>query len=231
MVEFSRLEINGEKNMPAIRLITITAFKLGTSAATAGWKTLMFNIWQGQVGIGLLLLLGVFSSSLFAEETVTDLGLPLSSLEISKHAITIFPDGSNLPAGQGSVQEGKALYQNQCMMCHGKKGIEGPAARLAGSDGWFSFSDPLRILRIDKNPVLLISVGGLWPHATTIFDYTRRAMPHFAPKSLNNNEVYALTAYLLHLNGLVGQDLILDKRNLPKVSMPGKERSVLAWPE
>jgi len=79
--------------------------------------------------------------------------------------------------------------------------------------------------------VLLISVGGLWPHATTIFDYTRRAMPHFAPKSLSNNEVYALTAYLLYLNGLVDQDIALDKQTLPKVSMPGKERSVLAWPE
>jgi len=105
------------------------------------------------------------------------------------------------------------------------------AARLAGSDGWFSFADPLRILRIDKNPVLLISVGGLWPYATTILDYTRRARPHFAPKSLNNNEVYALTAYLLHLNGLVDQDLVLDKQNLPKVTMPGKARSVQAWPE
>jgi len=178
-----------------------------------------------------MLLLGFFSSSLFAEETVTDLGAPLSPSEISKHAITIFPDGSNLPSGQGGVQEGKVFYQNKCMMCHGEKGIEGPAARLSGSDGWFSFSDPLRILRIDKNPVLLISVGGLWPHATTIFDYTRRAMPHFAPKSLSNNEVYALTAYLLYLNGLVDQDIALDKQTLPKVSMPGKERSVLAWPE
>jgi len=191
----------------------------------------MCNKWRDQVSIGLLLLLGVFSLSSFAEETVTDLGLPLSTLETNKHAITIFPDGRNLPTGQGSVQEGKALYQNRCMMCHGEKGIEGPAARLAGSDGWFSFSDPLRILRIDKNPVLLISVGGLWPYATTIFDYTRRAMPHFAPKSLADNEVYALTAYILYLNGLVHQDLTLNKQNLPKISMPGKMRSVYAWPE
>ncbi len=191
----------------------------------------MFNKWRAQASIVLLLLLSVFSLPAFTEESITDLGLPLSSLEISKHAITIFPDGSNLPEGQGSVLEGKALYQSKCMMCHGEKGIEGPAARLAGSDGWFSFSDPLRILRIDKNPVLLISVGGLWPHATTIFDYTRRAMPHFAPKSLADNEVYALTAYILYLNGLVHKDLILNKQNLVKVSMPGKERSVVAWPE
>jgi len=191
----------------------------------------MFNKWRAQASIVLLLLLSVFSLPAFTDESITDLGLPLSSLEISKHAITIFPDGSNLPEGQGSVLEGKALYQSKCMMCHGEKGIEGPAARLAGSDGWFSFSDPLRILRIDKNPVLLISVGGLWPHATTIFDYTRRAMPHFAPKSLADNEVYALTAYILYLNGLVHKDLILNKQNLVKVSMPGKERSVVAWPE
>lgn len=182
-------------------------------------------------GFGLLLLGGLFSSSLLAKTTVTNLGVPLSQMDIRKHAITIFPDGTNLPAGQGSVHQGKTLYQNTCMNCHGVKGIEGPAARLVGSDGWFSFSDPLRILRIDKHPVLLISVGALWPYATTIFDYTRRAMPHFAPKSLNNNEVYALTAYILYLNGLIDQELILDKQSIRTVSMPGKDRSVLAWPE
>jgi len=181
--------------------------------------------------IHLLLLFGLFSSSLSAEDTATNLGDALSPLEIEKYAITVFPDGTNLPAGQGSARQGKTLYQNQCANCHGLKGIEGPAARLAGSDGWFSFSDPLRILRIDKYPVLLISVGGLWPHATTIFDYIRRAMPHYAPKSLNNNEVYALTAYILHINDLIDQELVLNKSSILKISMPGKDRSVLAWPE
>ncbi|MEH6447803.1 MAG: cytochrome c [Oleispira sp.] len=160
-----------------------------------------------------------------------DLGKPLTAAEINQYSITVFPDGTNLPIGQGSVDQGRVLYKNQCMMCHGEEGIEGPAARLAGSDGWFSFSDPLRILRIEKHPVLLISVGSLWPYATSIFDYIRRAMPHYSPKSLDDNQVYALTAYLLYLNDLVPESAVLDVENILNVQMSGKERSVMVWPE
>jgi cytochrome c len=169
------------------------------------------------------------AGTLSAEDINTDLGKPLGEAEITQYAITIFPDGSNLPPGQGSVAQGAELYQNQCSMCHGERGIEGPAARLAGSDGWLSASDPLRVLRIRKYPILLISVGGLWPHATTIYDYIRRAMPHYAPKSLSNDEVYALTAYVLYLNDLVDEETVLNKKNILEVVMPGKERSVSAW--
>ncbi|MDX5299664.1 MAG: cytochrome c, partial [Gammaproteobacteria bacterium] len=116
-------------------------------------------------------------------------------------------------------------------LCHGEDGIEGPAARLAGSDGFFSLSDPLRILRINQYPLLVLSVGAQWPYATSVFDYTRRAMPHHAPKSLSDEEVYALTAYLLYLNGLVEKNAVLDAESLPRVTMPGLERSVSAWPE
>ena len=177
----------------------------------------------------VMLLGSLISPLVAANESVTQLGMALSESEINKYSITIFPNGENLPIGQGSVQQGEVLYRSQCMMCHGKEGIEGPAARLAGSDGWFSLSDPLRILRIKKYPVLLISVGGLWPHATTIFDYIRRAMPHYAPKSLTNNEVYALTAYVLYLNDLVDEDIVLDKISILKIIMPGEERSIFAW--
>jgi S-disulfanyl-L-cysteine oxidoreductase SoxD len=179
-----------------------------------------------------LMMVFLLSSTTFisAEELTPSLGLgePLSQSEISPYSITIFPDGRNLPIGRGSVQQGGALYQAKCMMCHGESGIEGPAARLAGSDGWFSFSDPLRVLRIKKYPVLLISVGGLWPYATTIYDYIRRAMPHYAPKSLSNDEVYALTAYLLYLNGIVDDSSVLDEKRILEVLMPAKERSVSA---
>mgnify|MGYP000157645641 CR=1 FL=1 len=161
----------------------------------------------------------------------TDLGEVLSSVEVSAYDITIFPNGKNLPEGKGSVMQGQRLYQSRCMMCHGEDGDEGPAARLRGSDGWFSFSDPLRILRIDKYPILLISVGSLWPYATSIFDYTRRAMPHYAPKSLSNDEVYALTAYILYLNDLIAEDTVLDKKTILDISMPGQQRSISAWHE
>jgi len=148
--------------------------------------------------------------------------------EIAPYDITIFPSGKNLPTGQGSVKQGRQLYGTQCAMCHGDSGIEGPAARLAGSDGWFAFNDPLRILRIDKYPILLISVGSLWPQATSILDYIRRAMPHYAPKSLTNNESYALTAYILNLNNLIDDDAVLDQNNILLVSMPAKERNFIS---
>jgi len=180
----------------------------------------------------LLLLLGsdAFSSGLYDNLTI-QLAKPLLEKEIKPFEITVFPNGKNLPTGQGSVLQGKTLYKNQCLMCHGEQGIEGPAARLAGSDGWFSFSDPLRVLRIDKYPILLISVGGLWPHATSIFDYIRRAMPHYAPKSLSDNDSYALTAYVLYLNEIIDKDVVLDKNTIMQVTMPGLERNVLAWPQ
>ena len=167
-------------------------------------------------------------SIVLAYETNTQLGEVLTENEIKKYAITVFPDGTNLPDGQGSVLQGQALYNTKCFMCHGKKGIEGPAARLAGKDGWYSLSDPLRITRIKKYPILLISVGGLWPYATTIFDYIRRAMPHFSPKSLNNNQVYALTAYILYLNDLIEIDSTLNKTSLLNITMPAQQRSVIA---
>ncbi len=159
---------------------------------------------------------------------ITNLGVAISTQEIARYDITVFPNGKNLPLGQGSVKQGKQLYKTQCAMCHGKTGIEGPAARLAGNDGWFSMSDPLRILRIKDYPILLISVGGLWPHATSIFDYIRRAMPHYAPKSLSNNESYALTAYILYLNDFVGEKLLLDENNILSVTMPAKARNFVA---
>lgn len=159
------------------------------------------------------------------------LGQPVDAAELERLSITVFPDGRGLPPGQGSVRDGGRLYAERCAACHGTTGIEGPAARLAGSDGWIAWDDLLRPLRIRRHPLLLLSVGAQWPYATSIFDYVRRAMPHPAPKSLSDDEVYALTAYLLHLNGLLTADAALDRDGLPKVVMPGLARGVSAWPE
>ena len=162
---------------------------------------------------------------------VIGLGQPLSPADVERHAITVFPNGRNLPAGRGSVEQGARLYAMHCAACHGAKGIEGPAARLAGSDGFIGWSDPLRPLRVRKYPLQVLSVGAMWPYATTVFDYVRRGMPMHAPKSLTDDEVYAITAHLLHLNGLVPGDAIMDKENLPRVVMPGRDRTVSAWPQ
>lgn len=162
---------------------------------------------------------------------VIGLGQPLSPADVERHAITVFPNGRNLPAGRGSVEQGARLYAMHCAACHGAKGIEGPAARLVGSDGFIGWSDPLRPLRVRKYPLQVLSVGAMWPYATTVFDYVRRGMPMHAPKSLTDDEVYAITAHLLHLNGLVPGDAIMDKEKLPRVVMPGRDRTVSAWPQ
>jgi len=199
-------------------------FRRGISLATERLKIPMSKqcallpIFSGLVVV-------LFSAFLQAQDINTNLGKDLLQSEIETYAITVFPDGTNLPLGRGTVVQGAALYKNGCSMCHGSRGIEGPAARLVGQDGWFSLTDPLRVLRIKQYPILLISVGGLWPHATTIFDYIRRAMPHHAPKSLSNNEAYALTAYLLYRNGLIDEQTTLDRQSILKVTMPAQARS------
>lgn len=185
--------------------------------------------WRYAVLAGALLVASAGLVSAAAEEVI-GLGLALEPAQIERHAITIFPDGRNLPPGQGSVGQGAQLYQAQCAACHGPRGIEGPAARLAGSDGFIGWDDPLRPLRVRKYPLQVLSVGALWPYATTLFDYVRRAMPYHAPKSLTDDEVYAITAHVLHLNGLVPSDAVMDRRSLPLVVMPGQARTVSAWP-
>lgn len=177
-----------------------------------------------------LALAYVLASTQPATAQSAGLGVPLSQSEIEGLSITIFPDGRNLPEGRGLVRLGRVLYAEQCASCHGAKGKEGPGPRLVGSDGFFSIWDPMRILRIkDVSPMLVNSAGAQWPYATTLFDYIRRAMPHQAPKSLTDDEVYSLTAYILFLNDLVQRNFIADKRSLVKVVMPGLARSTSAW--
>ena len=142
-----------------------------------------------------------------------------SATEISEWDIDIRPDGEGLPVGTGSVEEGRDLYAAQCAICHGARGVGGPFDVLAGrvdNDG-FPFADA---------PATKKTIGNYWPYATTIFDYTRRAMPQDRPGSLADDEVYALTAYLLFLNGLLDSDARLDRTSLPKIEMPSRDRFV-----
>ena len=125
--------------------------------------------------------------------------------------IDVSPDGAGLPGGRGSVVDGQRVYGEKCAVCHGAHGEGGPMDRLVG--GMTSLSD--------AKPVK--TIGSFWPYATTVFDYVRRAMPFNAPQSLSDNEVYALTAYLLHLNGILGADATLDAATLTAVRMPNRD--------
>ena len=120
------------------------------------------------------------------------------------------PDGSGLPIGSGSVTEGKALYINQCAACHGLDGkLAGNA--IAGGVGTLAGDRPFK------------TVGSYWPYATTLFDYINRAMPYGNEKSLNANEVYAITTYVLYLSGIVGENDSLNESSLIDVQMPNRD--------
>ena len=124
-------------------------------------------------------------------------------------------DGRGLPPGKGSVAEGKAIYMNQCVACHGAKLEGGLGGSLIGGRGTLVNNDPA------KKPVK--TVESYWPYATTLFDYVKRAMPFMAPGSLSNNEVYAVSAYILSEAKIVGPDTTLDAATLAKVKMPNRD--------
>jgi cytochrome c len=142
-------------------------------------------------------------------------GQPIAPADIAPWDISIGPDGVGLPPGRGTAAQGEAVYAAKCQACHGEKAVGGPNDRLAGGQG---------SLAPDKAPVR--TVGSYWPYATTLFDYVRRAMPFQESQSLGNDEVYAVAAYILHLNGIVGADEVLDAQSLPKIKMPNRDNFI-----
>ncbi|MFC4276313.1 c-type cytochrome [Achromobacter aloeverae] len=136
------------------------------------------------------------------------LGTPVTPRQVSGWNIDVAPDGKNLPPGSGTLAQGQQLYTAQCVSCHGAKGEGGVGDRLAGGFGTLKDRKPIR------------TVGSYWPYATTLFDYIRRAMPLTAPQSLGDDEVYAVTAYVLSLNGLWPDGQPANAQTLLKVRMP-----------
>ncbi|HKB62680.1 MAG TPA: c-type cytochrome [Burkholderiales bacterium] len=145
-------------------------------------------------------------------------GAAVSAEEIARFDISIPPSGAGLPKGGGSAKQGAAVYAAKCLACHGDKGAGKPADALAGGIGSLATSRPVR------------TVGSYWPYATTLFDYVRRAMPITNPLSLTDDEVYAVSAYVLFLNGIVGEDAVMNAQTLPQVKMPNRDGFVSDWP-
>lgn len=149
-------------------------------------------------------------------------GVQASDDDISRWNIDVMPDGTGLPPGSGSVSEGVIIYQNKCAVCHGVNGTEGPFDKLVGREPRADFP-----FGKDAKYSSMKTIGNYWPYATTLFDYLRRAMPQNEPGSLTADEVYALSAYLLHLNEVIPADARLDSVSLPLVKMPARDRFVL----
>ena len=179
----------------------------------------MFTSKRTAIVIGIAAAaLAACATQPYAPGQLPSLGVLVSAEEIAPWDISIPPSGAGLPMGSGTVKQGEAVYLAQCQACHGPKGAGKPADPLVGGVGSLATGKPLR------------TVGSYWPYATTLFDYTRRSMPITKPLSLTNEEVYAVTAYLLYLNGIIGENAEMNAQTLPQVKMPNRDGFISDWP-
>ena len=162
--------------------------------------------WHRNIALAAVAALSISSSALAYE-----FGRTATPEEIKLWDIDVRPDGKGLPEGSGTVAQGKSVYADNCAACHGVNGQGGIKDRLVGGQGTLASAKPIK------------TVGSFWPYATTVFDYIHRAMPYQAPGSLSVDDYYALTAYILSLNGILPPDGKLDKETLPKVKMPNRD--------
>jgi mono/diheme cytochrome c family protein len=147
------------------------------------------------------------------------LGKPITEADIAAWDISAMPDGTGLPPGSGTPAQGAKIYAEKCVACHGQNGTGKPYAALVGgtplSDG------------IDTPK----TIANFWGYSTIVFDFIRRAMPFPAPRTLTDDEVYALTAYILALNGIIGENDTMNAQTLPKVMMPNRDGFIIRFPD
>jgi len=159
-------------------------------------------------------LMSVLCAGLFAQSPKYGLGRRPTPEEIRALDITPAPDGTGLPEGRGTAVEGREVYARRCSRCHGPKGEGGDEpkqSKLVGGRGSLQTAKPLK------------TAGSYWPYATTIWDYVNRAMPLDHPGTLTHNQVYALTAWILQMNGIVGENDVMDAKTLPQIKMPNRD--------
>ena len=157
------------------------------------------------------LIFGFLNPVFAGEWQGPNLGHPASRKEIAQWEIGIMPDGEGLPRGKGTAKEGRAVYEKHCASCHGPEGSGGTADQLAGARMGLTSDYPEK------------TIGTYWPYATTLFDMTRRSMPMQTPGTLSNDEVYAVTAYMLYLNRIIGEKEEMNAKTMPRVKMPNRE--------
>jgi cytochrome c len=155
-----------------------------------------------------------------ARQAPLGIGRAATPDEIKKIDIDVMPDGRGLPDGKGTAADGAKVYAAKCASCHGANGQGGSADRLVDRESGKNWD-------FATNPKLVKTVGNYWPYATTLFDYTQRAMPFMQPGTLTPNETYSLVAYILALNKILPEDAVMDRTTLPKVKMPARDRFVI----
>ena len=150
------------------------------------------------------------------------LGKPITDADIAAWDIAIMPDGTGLPPGSGTAVQGAVIYAQKCVACHaegGKGGGAPGAGPLAGGGPLGAGIDTPK------------TIGNFYGYATTVFDFTRRSMPFNMPLTLTDNEVYALTAYILALNKIIGENDVMDAKTLPAVKMPNRDNFIIRFPD
>src|SRR6185436_3091031 len=148
---------------------------------------------------------------LAAQSPTYGVGRPATPEEIRALGVAIAPDGQGLPEGSGTVAAGREVFAAQCSRCHGPNGEGNVGPVLVGGQGTLATLKPLK------------TIGSYWPYATTLWDYVNRAMPFDQPGLLKPQEVYDAVAYVLHLNGIIGEDQVMDAASLPKIRMPNRD--------
>jgi mono/diheme cytochrome c family protein len=162
------------------------------------------------------------SSTSSASAGSPNLGRPISEADVKNWDIAVLPNGVGLPDGQGTPQEGAKVYAEKCSACHGDGGRGGVAPFYPALVGGAPLSSGIETTK---------TIANYYAYATTVFDYIRRAMPYNAPRSLTDHEVYALTAYVLSINKLIGDNDTMDAQTLPKVKMPNRDNFIMPYPD
>ena len=165
--------------------------------------------WKG-IGLVVFFPLTVFAAG-------PNLGQPVTPADLASWSINVMPDGSGLPPGSGTSAQGAPIYAQKCAHCHGEQGKGGVNAAVVGGA-------PIKGIDSTK------TIANFWPYATTLFDFIRRSMPWQQPRSLSDDEVYSLTAYILAMNKLIGEQDEMNAQTLPKVRMPNRDGFIPRFP-
>ena len=170
--------------------------------------------------VALVLALAFGGGTALAQNT--GLGRPISEADIKQWDIAVLPDGTNLPPGSGTPAQGAIVYAQKCVACHAEGGKGGGAPGAGPLVGGAPLTNGIETPK---------TIANYYAYATTVFDYVRRSMPYNMPRSLPDDEVYALTAYILSLNKLIGENDVMDAKTLPQVKMPNRDGFIIRFPD